>query len=211
MSFVIFDTEYTTWQGCQENGWHGNQKKEIVQISALKVTDEFAVIGEFNVLCRPEVNPILSDYFVNLTHITNENVRQNGKDFLSAYSEFKKFVGRNVCFSHSWGADLKNKSDGNIINENLFLHNKSPEKNITFLNIAPIFAELYKNKGIDVKSQSSGQIVKILGLTQKLEDLQLDTHNAFYDVYSVLEGLKYFLPESSLMIAKGLESAKQTD
>lgn len=27
MSFVIFDTEYTSWKGCQEYGWQGMQKK----------------------------------------------------------------------------------------------------------------------------------------------------------------------------------------
>ena len=32
MSFIIFDTEYTSWKGCLENGWSGNHKKEIVQV-----------------------------------------------------------------------------------------------------------------------------------------------------------------------------------
>lgn len=41
MSFVIFDTEYASWRSCQENGWTGNQKKEIVQLSALKIIDEY--------------------------------------------------------------------------------------------------------------------------------------------------------------------------
>ena len=79
MSFVIFDTEYTTWPGCQENGWIGKQKKEIVQIAAIKVTDQLKVIDEFNALCKPVINPVLSDYFTKLTHITNEQVEKYGE------------------------------------------------------------------------------------------------------------------------------------
>ena len=41
MSFVIFDTEYTSWKGCLEHGWVGNQKKEIVQINAAQALEIF--------------------------------------------------------------------------------------------------------------------------------------------------------------------------
>ncbi len=85
MSFVIFDTEYTSWEGCLQNGWRGLQKREVVQIAALKVDDDFNVVAEFNQLCQPKINLILSDYFVNLTGISNDDVAQKGVDFASAY------------------------------------------------------------------------------------------------------------------------------
>ena len=97
MSFVIFDTEYTTWKGCNENGWHRNQKKEIVQIAAM-------------------------------------------------------------------------------------------------------FKELYARHNINIKSQSSGQIVKLLDIQNKLSPLGLDEHNAFFDVYSVLEGLKFFKTDAIMLL-----------
>jgi len=196
MSFIIFDTEYTSWQGCQQNGWRGNRKKEIVQIAALKISDTLDVLEQFNVLCKPTINPVLSDYFTNLTHITNEMINKNGKSFSQAYKEFENFVGTNICYSHAWGADFLNESDGAVIKENLYLYGLQPNKNITYRNIAPVFAQLYEKNHIVVQSQSSGQIVSVLGIKQKLDNLGLDTHNAFYDVYSILEGLKYFYPES---------------
>lgn len=196
MSFIIFDTEYTSWQGCQQNGWRGNRKKEIVQIAALKISDTLDVLEQFNVLCKPTINPVLSDYFTNLTHITNEMINKNGKSFSQAYKEFEDFVGTNICYSHAWGADFLNESDGAILKENLYLYGLQPNKNITYRNIAPVFAQLYEKNHIVVQSQSSGQIVSVLGIKQKLDNLGLDTHNAFYDVYSILEGLKYFYPES---------------
>ena len=196
MSFVIFDTEYTSWKGCQENGWHGNQKREIVQISALKVSDTLDIIDEFTSLCKPLVNPLLSDYFTNLTHITNAQIEKEGRMFKEVFTDFVAFAGNNICYSHGWGADYFNKSDGEIIKENLTLYNLPMKKNVKYRNIAPIFKHLYEKNKIKVKSQSSGQIAEILGLSENMKKLQLNPHNALYDVYSILEGLKYFYPES---------------
>lgn len=196
MSFIIFDTEYTTWPGCQEHGWHGNQKKEIVQISALKVSNDLRVLDEFNVLCKPIINPVLSDYFTSLTHITNAQVKKNGIFFPLAYKKFESFIKDNICYSHAWGLDFLNKADGAIIKENLSLNNLSPTQKIVYKNIAPVFSELYKKHNIKIQNQSSGQIVKLLGIEKNIKHLNLDTHNAFYDTHSILEGLKFFRPES---------------
>ena len=202
MSFIIFDTEYTTWPGCQENGWHGNQKKEVVQIAALKVSDQLNVIEEFNALCKPTINPVLSDYFIQLTHITNEKVKKYGEPFLSAYRKFEAFVDDDICYSHAWGADFFNEADGKIIKENLLLHKISRPKKIIYRNIAPVFAELYQKNRIKIQSQCSGEIAKLLGVEENLKRLNLDTHNAFYDTYSILEGLKFFSPESIKLLEK---------
>lgn len=196
MSFVIFDTEYTSWKGCQENGWYGGQKKEIVQIAAIKVSDKLEVLDSFDVLCKPRINPVLSDYFVNLTHITNEQVAKYGKSFEEAYSNFENFVDSNICYSHGWGSRYSNKSDGEIIEENIKLYNMTSYKKLKYRNIAPIFKQLYMENKINVKSQSSGQIAEILGLTDNIKNLGVKQHNALYDAYSIVEGLRYFYPKS---------------
>ncbi|MBQ8677599.1 MAG: hypothetical protein IJ529_03940 [Alphaproteobacteria bacterium] len=201
MSFVIFDTEYTSWKGCQEKGWSGARKKEIVQIAALKVTEDLQVIAEFNKLCRPVINPILSDYFVNLTHITNEMISQEGILFEKAFTEFKEFVGQNTCFSHGWGADFEHKSDGAIIDENIDLYHLRLKNDIKYFNIAPFFQKVYEKKKLQIKSQASGDIASLLGLGDKLVSLHLQPHDAFYDVYSILEGVRY-LREDILPLMK---------
>ena len=196
MSFVIFDTEYTSWKGCLQNGWTGNQKKEIVQISALKVSDNLDIIAKFTALCKPIVNPVLSDYFINLTHITNEDIRKHGVSFFEAYQKFADFAGADICYSHGWGGDYLSKSDGDVLNENIRLHKLDEIKGLVYRNIAPVFKQLYLENDISVRSQCSGQIVALLGLTETLEHLGLNPHNALYDVYSIREGLKYFYPKS---------------
>lgn len=202
MSFIIFDTEYTTWLGCQKNGWKGNQKKEIVQISALKVSNQLEVISEFNILCKPVINPILSNYFVQLTHITNEQVEKHGESFLSVFQKFESFVGNDICYSHAWGKDYNDESDGNIIKENILLNKISNPKTIIYRNIAFVFNELYKKNNIKIKKQSSGQIAKLLGIENDIAHIKSSSHNAFYDVYSILTGLKYFFPDSIQLIQK---------
>ncbi len=201
MPLIIFDTEYTSWKGCQEKGWVGNQKREIVQISALKVSSDLDVISEFNLVCKPVINPVLSDYFVDLTHITQAQIENHGVKFAEAYEKFETFVADCVCYSHGWGKDYFNASDGAILEENLKLYNVLKHKNIVYRNIAPIFKQLYTTNGINVESQASGQIVEILKLKQNLKKINLAPHNSLYDVYSILEGLKYFYPYSMDLIS----------
>ena len=203
MSFVIFDTEYTSWKGCQEHGWTGTQKREIVQIAALKVSDDFEVEGTFNQLCQPAINPVLSDYFVELTKITNAQIKQYGLPFAEAYEKFAVFAANDVCFSHGWGGDYKNESDGAIIAENLQLYGLKNKHHLVFRNVAAVFKELYAKHNIAVRSQSSGEIVHILNIENRLERLGINPHNALYDVYSILEGLKYFKEDIAALTADG--------
>lgn len=197
MSFVIFDTEYTSWKGCLENGWHGHQKKEIVQIAALKISEHLSVTASFEMLCKPVVNPVLSDYFTDLTHITNAQIAKYGRPFGEVYEAFEDFAEDSICYSHGWNAGWFDKSDGEIIQENLKLYGLSAKKDLVYRNIAPVFKTLYEENKIKVISQSSGQIAPILGLTEKMKNLHLAPHNALYDVHSILEGLKYFYPHST--------------
>jgi inhibitor of KinA sporulation pathway (predicted exonuclease) len=41
---------------------------------------------------RPRFNPILSPYLINLTGITNEELRERGIDFAKAYRDFLAFA-----------------------------------------------------------------------------------------------------------------------
>lgn len=193
MSFVIFDLEYTSWKGCQEKGWKGKQKKEIVQCAAIKVSDDLmTVLGEFNVYCRPKINPVLSEYFKNLTGITNQLIQKEGVSFLKAYRQFKKFVGSDKCFSHAWGRPWEDKADGDIIQENLKLNNLAEDDAICYYNIAAWFQEKYQENHLKNIPKSSGQIAKVLKRDAVLKKRGLDEHNALYDVYSILEGLRFF-------------------
>lgn len=192
MSFVIFDTEYTTWEGCLQNGWIDWQKKEIVQIAAVRVDEEtYEISEELNLYVKPKFNPVLSDYFVNLTGIANEKVEAEGIAFPEAYARFKSFAGRDMCFSHAWGLGQDEQADGKAMSDNLALLGLSDDLPPRYANIAPWFKEQYAKRNIHIEKQCSGEIAKLLGCENEMTALGLDVHNALYDVYSIWAGMKF--------------------
>ncbi len=205
MHFIIFDTEFTSWKGCNENGWVDWQKQELVQIGALKVAaGSLEVVDKLDLLIKPTINPILSDYFAELTGITNEQVQEKGLAFSEAYSEFYDFAKNMICFSHGWSVnpeDYTNPSqdflwcDGSIIHKNLEYYNIEETQHLNYKNLAFWFKEMYNKHNIDIKNQASGDIAKLLGVSENIDKMGVSIHNAIYDAYSILEGVRYFKAE----------------
>lgn len=191
-NIVIFDTEYTSWEGCLKNGWHLPQRQEIVQIGALKIDLEtLEVVEEFCRFVIPTFNPLLSDYFINLTGITNEKLQQDGASFAEVYRDFEKFCSGSTCYSYAYPPHKSKEADGEVLRLNLEW-NELPPPLLTFKNIGEYFAVKFVEHKIDAGNPSSGQLATVLGRKENLERLGLGVHNALYDVYSILEGLRYF-------------------
>lgn len=192
MSIVVFDTEYTSWKGCLENGRQEWQKEEIVQLAALKLNERtLDVEAEFNVYVKPRINPVLSDYFVNLTGITNQKIAEEGVSFAEAYSAFKCFSDGCVCYSHAWTDDEESIADGVIMRRNLVFNEIWDDNQPIYKNLGPWFKAEYLRRGIAVNQQCSGEIAELLGVGENLKTLGLDCHNALFDIYSIREGLKF--------------------
>jgi inhibitor of KinA sporulation pathway (predicted exonuclease) len=87
---VVFDLEFTAWEGSMANRWsRPGEFAELVQIGALRVDARtFTVEAELDVLVKPRLNPVLSEYFVQLTGITNDELAARGVDFAVAYHAF---------------------------------------------------------------------------------------------------------------------------
>lgn len=102
---VVFDTEFTAWQGSMARAWAGpGEHKEIIQIGAVVL--DAASLEErraHSVLIRPVVNPVLSDYLVDLTGITNERLAADGVDFATGVTRFVEFAGNRPL--HAYGRD----------------------------------------------------------------------------------------------------------
>ena len=67
---VIFDLELTSWPGSNERNWSlPDEHREIIQIGAVKIETEgdMQEINTFQILVRSLINPILSDYIIDLT------------------------------------------------------------------------------------------------------------------------------------------------
>lgn len=93
--FVVADLEYTAWEGSLANGWSApGEFREIVQIGAVRVShaDGLHEADALSVLVRPTLNPRLSDYFTDLTGITNDDVAREGVSLAAALKTFADFA-----------------------------------------------------------------------------------------------------------------------
>ena len=99
---VVFDLEFTAWEGSMESRWtRPGELTEVVQIGAVKLDAEsLKEVDAFEILVQARVNPVLSNYLVALTGITNEALAARGVDFLIAYRAFLDFVGEAQSWAH---------------------------------------------------------------------------------------------------------------
>lgn len=172
---VVFDLEFTAWEGSVAHRWsRPGEFTELVQIGAVLVdAQSFAVVREMNLLVKPRLNPVLSDYLVQLTGITNAELAARGVDFADAYRTFLDFAGgaRIAAFGR----------DDLIFEANLALYGMRGEPALPpYTNIVPWLIE----NGIDPKGKNACDVGPLAGVSFKGQK-----HNALADSYSVLSGI----------------------
>ena len=178
--FIIVDTEFTAWEGSMQRNWQRpNEYRELVQISAIKINN-LEITDSINIYIKPTFNPKLSDYFTNLTGITNEIIDEKGIDVYSAIKTLHKFCGRNEVFSYG--------NDWEIIYENLHL-NLIEEKVLYFWqarwhDVCDFFAQY----NVDTQKYTSGTVYKISN-----KCYHADVHNAAWDTQSIFIAIKFLL------------------
>ena len=103
---AVFDLEYTTWEGTNARRWSGQGEYfEVVQIGAiiLELEPNLTEVAAFEVLTRPEFNPVLSEYFTELTGITNADLDTGAVGFGAGFDQFVQFcAGTNRVVCNGW-------------------------------------------------------------------------------------------------------------
>ncbi len=174
-NFILFDLEFTAWEGSQERNWSApGEHREVIQIGAINVVlAELREEDMFQKFVQPKVNASLSDYIIALTGITDEILVREGINFPSAVLEFKAWCADLPCYSYG--------NDGNVIAENCaLLEIENPFPKEQFHNIR----NLFKEHGIPANEYTSGTIVEAFG--EKPVRL---AHDAVNDARSILDGL----------------------
>ena len=182
--FIIFDTEYTSWEGTNEKGYNRvTQFPEIVQISAIKVDDNFKIIDKFNVYVKPIINPKLSKYFINLTKISQNKINKDGISLVKALNLFYIFCKNNgKCIDiYSYGNDY------NIIKEDLDINNIKDNKFKTWKNNFYDVKNIFEDYGINTTKYTSGTVYKSLHIKPTSK---INIHDAEWDTYSIYITLK---------------------
>lgn len=185
---VIFDTEFTTWDGALANGWTGTtpaggkQHREIVQIGAIKVDwPSGTILGTFDQLVKPTLNLELSDYFINLTGITQQDVDATGIPFTQALEDFLNFIGEDGPL-YSYGNDM------GILGENVAINHCNAKRLYGGRSCAAINLNYFINT-FDPASRdaNSGSLAQYFGVADRLPPGA--EHNALFDCYSILAAL----------------------
>jgi len=178
--YTLIDLEWTSWK----NNYFGRflenekrkkwQKKEILQIGALKIDQNYKIKNSLEIIVKPKINKKLSEHMIKLTTLTDKIIEREGISFLDAFIKLKKFAKKTFVFS--------NGHDGQILKKNLY-YNNSKLKNVKVLDIKKTFEKKYC---IPKKYLSSPIIKTFFGYKFNPKK----AHNALSDCKSVLIAMK---------------------
>ena len=185
---VVFDLEWTTWEDFWKHDWDLPGKyPEIVQIGAVKLdgADGFREIAGFQTLVCPAHNPVLSDYFIDLTGLTQAKVDGEGISFPRALAAFTGFIGDDPVETASWGTDAE------MIERNCGLCGiPVPAVFARSIDLRPRMWEIIGNKA---KFAFSSDLPAVLGLPSEGV-----AHDALGDARSIAAALRYLRREGRL-------------
>lgn len=175
--FVVFDTEYTTWEGSNKRGWTGpNEHREIVQIGAVLVSRDLSELSSFRCLVKPTKNPKLSQYFVDLTRITQEAVDTGGFTYPDALTHYASWVGGLQMYC--WGMDLEIMAYNAKLVGAPFPFSIAQKRDVR---------SLFELGGVATVAYVSSTIPRAFG-----EEPPPSAHDALNDARSILQGLQAF-------------------
>ena len=176
---IIFDTEFTAWKGSMERLWSGpGEYREVVQIGAVAIdVDTFAETDSFLVLIKPVHNPVLSDYLVDLTRITNARLQAEGVDFHTGVARFVEFIAGRRMFCYG--------RDDKILAANArLLEERTVWPRVPAVDLKDWLVEI----GIPLSGVHSGTLAQHVG-----SSAQGVAHDALVDSRSLAEAIRYLV------------------
>lgn len=186
LPIIVFDLEFTAWDGSMARRWLGpGEFTEVVQIGAVKL--DVVTCEErdwFEVLVKPRLNPVLSDYFVALTGVSNRDIAERGLDFADAYRRFVEFAGggRIVAFGR----------DDLVFQTNLRLYGITDAPPMPpYTNVIPWLMK----QGFDLRGKHACDVGPLTGA-----DFEGRLHNALDDARSVAAGIRHLVANGAPMI-----------
>lgn len=182
---VVFDLEYTSWEGARERNWSGpGEYREIVEIGAvlLDFAPGLPEIGALAEFARPRLNPQLSDYFTRLTGIAQAELDARGREFALVQGAFSAFC--RPALELGGPRILSYGADGEIYCENERLAGLPSSIPITaFLDIR---VPLARAAGLNWAKVDSGDLLSAAGFKPLAR-----AHRALGDARSIAQMLRH--------------------
>ena len=118
MNYIVLDMEWNQpWPGSPSSRkvLPVQIRGEIIQIGAVRVTEDQQVADEFQVMVKPKYYRHLNRRVSKLTGIKESRLKEEGVSFAYAMEQFRAWCGEDIVFL-TWGFD-----DIGILRENLRL------------------------------------------------------------------------------------------
>ena len=118
MNYIVMDMEWNQpWPGSPsaKKVLPVQIRGEIIQIGAVRVTEDQQVADEFQIMIKPKYYRHLNRRVSKLTGIKESRLREEGIPFPEAMEQFRRWCGEDIVFL-TWGFD-----DIGILRENLML------------------------------------------------------------------------------------------
>ena len=136
MNYIVLDMEWN-------QPWPGSPsarkvlpvaiRGEIIQIGAVRVTEDQQVTDEFQIMIKPKYYRHLNRRVSKLTGIKESRLREEGVPYPEAMEQFRQWCGEDIVFL-TWGFD-----DIAILRENLRLYGLNEEWTEKWFNAQMIF------------------------------------------------------------------------
>ena len=136
MNYIVMDMEWNQpWPGSpsSQKVLPVQIRGEIIQIGAVRVTEDGTVADEFQIMIRPKYYRHLNRRVSKLTGIKESRLRDEGVPFPEAMERFCAWCGEDIVFL-TWGFD-----DIGILRENLQLFNLNADFTERWYNAQMIF------------------------------------------------------------------------
>ena len=136
MNYIVMDMEWNQpWPGSPsaKKVLPVQIRGEIIQIGAVRVTEDPQVTDEFQIMIKPKYYRHLNRRVSKLTGIKESQLREEGVPFPEAIEQFKQWCGEDIVFL-TWGFD-----DIGILRENLQLFELNTDFTEKWYNAQMIF------------------------------------------------------------------------
>lgn len=171
MYYIIFDLEWN-------NTYNYKTKigiNEIIEIGAIKLNQKLEIVDTFKQLIKPKLSKKLGSRFKNLTHITMDEIKENGVDFDTAFNDFA----------------LWSREEGNVFmswsNSDLYtlVFNFREFRGSTNIDFIKRYADVQKYCMSRMNIDNGGNQISLSACAKELEiDIQDDKlHRALTDCY----------------------------
>lgn len=193
---ILIDFEATCWEKSER---YKHTYSEIIEICAIGVDSSFEIISEFSELVKPALEPVLSEFCIMLTGISQQEI-DNSRSFNEVFKSFNDWIANHKFSNHknedksikliAWG-----NYDQILLRKNLFMNNYTGEIGKYYKRFYNLQAKFEKFKHI---SEGNCSLSKALSIID--ETFEGKEHRGLDDAKNMLKVYKYLCSVDERMI-----------